>query len=143
MVPRIGQLLTRIDRRIFAHPPGRTARAQPASIRFTKRLLVAPRLRSRPAQREDTMVTDTVEASAITVKGRFCGSPNTASCGYIAGLLGRLMDGPARVSLERPVPVDHGLGIERLGDGGLALTDGSTILAHASAATLQLEPPAP
>ena len=77
------------------------------------------------------------------MKGRFCSSPNTASGGYIAGLLGRLMDGPARVCLEQPVPVDHGLGIERLGDGGLALTDGAVTLAHASAATLQLEPPAP
>ncbi len=89
------------------------------------------------------MVTDTVEASAVTVKGRFCSSSNTASGGYIAGLLGRLMDGPARVSLEQPVPVDHGLGIERLGDGGLTLTDGAVTLAHASPATLQLEPPAP
>ena len=35
---------------------------------------------------------DTVEAHAVTVKGRFCGSPNTASGGYIAGLLGRLLD---------------------------------------------------
>ncbi|HET8530772.1 MAG TPA: hypothetical protein VFO08_06465 [Methylomirabilota bacterium] len=89
------------------------------------------------------MVTDTVEASAVTVNGRFCGSPNIASGGYIAGLLGRLMDGPARVSLEQPVPVDHRLGIERLGDGGLALTDGPVTFAHASAAPLQLEPPAP
>ena len=50
------------------------------------------------------MDTETVEARAVTVKGRFCGSPNTASGGYIAGLLGRLMDGPSRVSLEQPDP---------------------------------------
>lgn len=28
------------------------------------------------------------EAEAVVVKGRFCGSPKTASGGYIAGLLG-------------------------------------------------------
>ena len=87
------------------------------------------------------MVTDIVEGSAVTVKGRFCGAPNTASGGYVAGLLGRLMEGPSRVSLEQPVPVNHGLAIERLGDGALTLTDGAVALAHASPATLQLEPP--
>lgn len=86
---------------------------------------------------------DTAEASAVTVKGRFCGAPNIASGGYIAGLLGRRMEGPARVSLEGPVPVDHPFTIERLLDGGVALTDGATMLAHAVPATLQLEPPVP
>lgn len=86
---------------------------------------------------------DTAEASAVTVKGRFCGAPDFASGGYIAGLLGRRMDGPARVSLDGPVPVDHPFTIERLLDGGVALTDGATTLAHAVPATLQLEPPVP
>ena len=53
------------------------------------------------------------EAEAVVVKGRFCGSPKTASGGYIAGLLGRHLDGPARVSLDFPIPVDHAFGIER------------------------------
>ena len=70
------------------------------------------------------MDTETAEARAVSVKGRFCSAPNIASGGYIAGLLGRLMDGPTRVSLEQPVPVDRALGIERLSDGALALTDG-------------------
>ena len=39
---------------------------------------------------------DTAEASAVIVKGRFCGAPNTASGGYVAGLLGRHLTGPAR-----------------------------------------------
>ena len=86
---------------------------------------------------------DTVEASAVTVKSRFCGAPNVASGGYIAGLLGRLMDGPARVSLDVAIPVDQPLGIERLVDGSVVLTDGAATLAHAVPATLQLEPPAP
>jgi hypothetical protein len=86
---------------------------------------------------------DTACATAVTVKGRFCGSPNTASGGYIAGLLGRLVDGPARVSLDLPIPVDQTLGIERLPDGSVVLSDGGTSLAHATPATLQLEPPVP
>ena len=84
---------------------------------------------------------DTAEAQAVTVKGRFCGSPNVASGGYIAGLLGRLVDGPARVSLERPIPVERPLAVEHLAEGGVALSDGRGMLAHAVPATLQLEPP--
>lgn len=86
---------------------------------------------------------DTAEASAVTVKSRFCGAPNIASGGYVAGLLGRRIDGPARVSLDLPIPVDQALGIERLPDGAVVLTGGAAILAHAMPATLQLEPPVP
>ncbi|MEX2222826.1 MAG: hypothetical protein WEG40_13595 [Candidatus Rokuibacteriota bacterium] len=86
---------------------------------------------------------DIAEAEAVTVGGRFCGSRNTASGGYIAGLLGRHLDGPARVSLEYPIPVDRAFGIERLSDGRVVLSDGGAVLAHAESATLQLEPPAP
>jgi len=86
---------------------------------------------------------DTAQAEAIVIKRRYCGSPNIASGGYIAGLLGRHLDGPARVGLEAPIPVDHPLGIERLSDGRVVLSDGGTVLAHAEPATLQLEPPVP
>src|SRR4029077_5180169 len=89
------------------------------------------------------MDTETAEGRAVTVKSRFSSSPNTASGGYIAGLLGRLMDGPSRGSLEQPVPVDRALRVERLSDGALVLTDGVGTLAHASPAALQLEPPPP
>jgi len=83
------------------------------------------------------------EATAVTVMGRFCGSPNAASRGYVAGLLGRFLEGPARVSLDQPIPVDRRLGIERLPDGGVILSDEGTTLARAAPAMLQVEPPAP
>jgi hypothetical protein len=86
---------------------------------------------------------DIAEAEAVTVSGRFCGAPNTASGGYIAGLLGRLFDGPARVSLEPSIPVGQPFGIERLRDGGVVLSGGAGVLAHAVPASLQLEPPTP
>lgn len=89
------------------------------------------------------MDTETIEASAVTVKARFCGAPNLASGGYVAGLLGRLLDHPARVSLEQPVPLDRALAIERAARGELVLTDGAVPLAHATPATLHVEPPAP
>ena len=85
---------------------------------------------------------ETTQAGAVVIKGRFCGSPDTASGGYVAGLLGRHLEGPARVSLEHPIPIDRAYGIER-GNGRVALIDGGTVLAHAEAASLQLEPPAP
>src|SRR5262245_30643063 len=86
---------------------------------------------------------DTAEASAVIVNGRFCGAPNTASGGYVAGLLGKHLSGPARVSLEAPIPVDQPLALEQLADGGVVLSNGATALAHAVPAALQLEPPAP
>ena len=89
------------------------------------------------------MDTETIEASAVTVKGRFCGAPKLASGGYVAGLLGRLLDRPARVSLEQPIPLDRAFTIERAAHGDLVPTDGAVILAHATPATLQVEPPAP
>ncbi len=89
------------------------------------------------------MDTETIETSAVTVKGRFCGAPNFASGGYVAGLLGRLLDQPARVSLEHPIPVDREFAIGRAAHGELVLTDGAVTLAQAEPATLQVEPPAP
>ena len=86
---------------------------------------------------------DTAEATAVIVKGRFCGAPNTASGGYVAGLLGKHLTGPARVTLDVPIPLDQALAIERIADGGVVLTDGVATLAHATPATLQLEPPVP
>jgi hypothetical protein len=83
---------------------------------------------------------ETAEASAVIVKGRFCGAPNTASGGYVAGLLGKHLSGPARVTLDVPIPLDQALSIERVTDG-IVLTDGVATLAHAASAALQLEPP--
>lgn len=85
---------------------------------------------------------ETAEASAVIVKGRFCGAPKVASGGYVAGLLGKQLSGPVRVSLEVPVPLDQALAIERVSDG-IVLTDGVASLAHASPAALQIEPPMP
>lgn len=83
------------------------------------------------------------EAEAVVVKGRFRGSPQTASGGYIAGLLGQHLDGPARVSFAASIPVDRAFGVERLADGRVVLSDGAAVLAHAEPAVLQLEPPTP
>ena len=85
---------------------------------------------------------ETAEASAVIVKGRFCGAPKVASGGYVAGLLGKQLSGPVRVSLEVPVPLDQALAIERVSDG-IVLTDGVASLAYASPAALQIEPPMP
>ncbi len=85
---------------------------------------------------------ETAEAAAVIVKGRFCGAPNTASGGYVAGLLGKHLSGPVRVSLEVTIPLDQALALERVSDG-IVLTDGVVSLAHAAPAALQIEPPVP
>ena len=86
---------------------------------------------------------DTAEATGVIVKSRFCGSPKHASAGYVAGLLGRHLEGPVSVSLEHPIPIDQLMGIERTADGTVVLADGGVTLAQAVPATLQLEPPSP
>src|SRR5258706_2399081 len=91
--------------------------------------------------REDAM--NIAEAEAVVVKGRFRGSPKTASGGYIAGLLGQHLDGPARVSLDASIPVDHAFGVERLADGRVGLSHGAAGLAHAGPAVLHPPPPPP
>jgi hypothetical protein len=57
----------------------------------------------------------------VRVAARFAGPPGYANGGYIAGLLAG--DGPARVTIRRPVPVERDLAFD-----GAALRDGDEVL---------------
>ena len=82
-------------------------------------------------------------ASARVVLGRrFNGPPATANGGYACGVVARQVDGPARVSLRRPVPLGAPLELERHDDGHVTLHDGDTLIAEADPTLpLDLEPP--
>ena len=69
----------------------------------------------------------------IEIPARFCGPPDMANGGYLAGRLAALLGGVADVSLRRATPLDRPLLIERF-DGGLRLLDGDAVLAEARAA---------
>lgn len=80
----------------------------------------------------------------VSIPGRFNGPPNSGNGGYSCGLLGALVDGPARVRLHVPPPLDTPMRLEHRGDGGVEMYDGDTLVGSAAPATLELEaPPAP
>jgi hypothetical protein len=84
----------------------------------------------------------TATTERLVVGERFNGPPGSANGGYACGHLARLVDGPAEVSLRRPVPLGRELAAERHGDGSVTLHDGEVLIAEAGPALpLDLEPP--
>ncbi len=79
---------------------------------------------------------------SITVARRFNGPPGSGNGGYVAGLLGNRIDGPAEVTLRAPIPLETSMTL--VGDGRtLALRDGEVLIADAVAKPLSLDVPAP
>lgn len=64
----------------------------------------------------------------ITIPGRYNGPANSGNGGYSAGALAELVDGPARVSLKAPPPLDVPLTVVQSDEGLIATLDGTTIL---------------
>ncbi len=81
--------------------------------------------------------------SELTVASRFCGPPGTAHGGYVSGLFASHAPEVVRVRLERPVPLDVPLRVERRGEGRLELLHQGQRVARAEPAELELQPPAP
>jgi hypothetical protein len=78
----------------------------------------------------------------VQIAGRFCGPPDSANGGYACGVVARLVDGPAEVTLRRPVPLGTALEAERHDDGHVTLMHDGELLAEADPALpLDLEPP--
>jgi hypothetical protein len=87
-------------------------------------------------------VSPTATTAAIAVERRFNGPLTSANGGYACGLVARHVDGPAEVTLRRPVPLETPLELERHDDGRVTLHDGGTLLAVGEPALpLDLEPP--
>jgi hypothetical protein len=87
-------------------------------------------------------VSPTATTASVTVERRFNGPPASANGGYACGLVARHVDGPAEVSLRRPVPLETPLEVERHEDGSVTLHDGAELLAEGGPALpLDLEPP--
>jgi hypothetical protein len=88
-------------------------------------------------------VSPTATTSSVVVSRRHNGPPDSANGGYACGLVARHVDGPAHVSLRRPVPLGAPLQLERHDDGHVTLHDGATLIAEADPALPldELEPP--
>jgi hypothetical protein len=87
-------------------------------------------------------VSPTATVTTVVLDRRFNGPPETANGGYACGVVARHVDGPARVSLRRPVPLGTPLELERDDDGHVTLRDGAGLIAEGDPALpLDLEPP--
>lgn len=77
---------------------------------------------------------------AITIPRRFNGPPASGNGGYVCGRLARYLDGPAKVRLRAPPPLDRALRVESNGDEA-RLFDGERLVAEARRSALDLAAP--
>jgi hypothetical protein len=80
--------------------------------------------------------------TTLTVDARFCGPPGCANGGYAAGLMAQHSPVKVRIRLERPVPVQVPLELERVEGGGLTLMHAGLVLARGQPADFELDVPA-
>ena len=82
-------------------------------------------------------------AGDLTIAGRFNGPLDSGQGGYSAGMLAGFVEGPAAVSLRRPVPLDTPLAVASSGAGAASLLDGEQLVAEAVAEPFGVEVPQP
>ncbi len=80
---------------------------------------------------------------SLTIPARFNGPPNSGNGGYSCGALAGYIDGPARVRLHVPPPLDRELAVVSTEDGKLELRDGDILVGSASSCELDMEIPEP
>jgi hypothetical protein len=76
------------------------------------------------------------------IPGRFNGPPDSGNGGYSCGVLAAFMDGPCRIRLHVPPPLDAQLEIVDAGEGRLEMYDGDTLVGSAAPATEAIDIPA-
>lgn len=79
---------------------------------------------------------------SVTIAARFNGPPGSGNGGYSCGILAAFIDGPARVRLHVPPPLDVPLDVRVTDDGGVSMFDGDRPVGTAFPAALELEAPA-
>jgi hypothetical protein len=87
-------------------------------------------------------LSPTATTARIVLERRFNGPRDSANGGYACGRVAAFVDGPAEVTLRRPVPLDVPLDAERDADGHVTLRHDGVLIAEAQPALpLDLEPP--
>jgi hypothetical protein len=76
----------------------------------------------------------------FTLPAGLCGPPDCANGGIIAGMMARPLVGPVEVTLQRPVPLEEPIMLERIGSGTV-LRHGHEVLALARQHIAPPEPP--
>ena len=81
---------------------------------------------------------------AVSILRRFNGPLDSGQGGYSAGVVASFVDGPAEVSLRRPVPLERPLAVVRGDDASVQLLDGEDLVAEGRPAQLRdIDVPAP
>lgn len=75
----------------------------------------------------------------VTIDRRFNGPPESGHGGYVCGVVAGIIGGPAEVTLRRPPPLDRPLEVRHLDSGGVALSDGETVIADGAPASVEIE----
>ena len=81
-----------------------------------------------------------MDTTAI-IPSRFNGPPDSGNGGYSCGVLAAHIDGPARVRLHVPPPLDRPLEVRPTADGGVEMVDGENLVGTATPAPFDLEVP--
>ena len=80
-------------------------------------------------------------SSHLVIPTRMQGPPTSGNGGYVAGLLGRSIDGAAEVTLRQPPPLEMPLGVEQESHNEYTLCQGKTVIARAKPSELSVEIP--
>ena len=81
-------------------------------------------------------------SETLIIKSRFQGPPDSGNGGYSAGVLGKLIDGPAVVRLSIPPPLDSVMHLQRI-DNGIALFHADELVASAKPSHVEIDVPEP
>ena len=80
-------------------------------------------------------------SESLVISSRFCGPPKSGNGGYVCGRVATYISGSVAVRLKAPPPLETELRIEVSG-AGTQLLHGSSVIAEAKAADMDLIPPA-
>jgi hypothetical protein len=79
----------------------------------------------------------------MIIESTYCGPSTSGQGGYVCGLLGNYIQGPAKVTLRIPPPLDRQMEVNIMDDDHVTLMDGTTLVAEARKTALELEVPTP
>ena len=78
-------------------------------------------------------------SSEVSIPGRFNGPPSSGNGGYSCGVLAAFIEGPARIRLHAPPPLDAPLRVTVTDAGDVEMHDGETLVGSGISASVDLE----
>jgi len=80
-------------------------------------------------------------SSQLVIPSRMQGPPTSGNGGYVAGVLGHLINGAAEVTLRQPPPLETPLEVKQESHNEYTLCQGETVIAQAKPSDLAIEIP--